>query len=156
MNLATGDIYIKRESVQHILCPNSILQTFSAKQGGTPTLSLVKFLPWDIGCIRVSTGLAPEPEPLFVDVYGHLGIDSRNRVYMKNWFWRGHGTWAPRFHTYFLIDPGIDFSPLNTTINTSSGKDLWLLCQCKDGVVTLKVHKIENFFGSDFEICTFS
>jgi hypothetical protein len=23
-------------------------------------------------------------EPVFVDVYGHLGIDSRNRVYMKN------------------------------------------------------------------------
>ncbi len=43
-------------------------------------------------------------EPVFVDVYGHLSIDSRNRVYMKNWFWRGHGTWAFRFHTYFLID----------------------------------------------------
>jgi hypothetical protein len=31
MNLATGDIYILREGVQHILCPNSILQTFIAK-----------------------------------------------------------------------------------------------------------------------------
>ncbi len=29
---------------------------------------------------------------------------SENRFHMKNWFWRGHGTWAPRFHTYFLID----------------------------------------------------
>ncbi len=43
-------------------------------------------------------------ELVFVDVYGLLGIDSRNRVHMKNLFWRGHGTWAPRFHTYFVID----------------------------------------------------
>ncbi len=35
--------------------------------------------------------------PVFVDVYGHLGIDSKNRFIMKYWFWRGHGTWAPRF-----------------------------------------------------------
>ncbi len=37
------------------------------------------------------------PGPVFVDVYGHLGIDSKNRFWMKNWFWHGHGTWAPRF-----------------------------------------------------------
>ncbi len=35
-----------------------------------------------------------QAEPVFVDVYGHLGIDSKNRFRMKNWFWRGHGTWA--------------------------------------------------------------
>ncbi len=46
----------------------------------------------------------PVSEPVFVDVYGHLGIDSKNRFHMKNWLWRGHGTWAPRFQTYFLID----------------------------------------------------
>ncbi len=25
-------------------------------------------------------------EPVFVDVYGHLGIDSKNRFHLKNWF----------------------------------------------------------------------
>ncbi len=32
--------------------------------------------------------LSPESEPVFVNIYGHLGIDSRNRVHTKNWFWR--------------------------------------------------------------------
>jgi hypothetical protein len=62
-------------------------------------------------------------EPVFVEVYGHLGIDSENQFQMKNWFWRGHGTWAPRFHTYFLIDSrNRFFTPFfYTTTNTSSG-----------------------------------
>jgi hypothetical protein len=59
-----------------------------------------QFRAWRAG----TTSLFVVPEPVFVEVYGHLGIDSEIRFHMKNWFWRGHGTWAPRFHTYFLID----------------------------------------------------
>ncbi len=36
---------------------------------------------------------------------------------------------------------------MSTGLAPEPGKDLWLLCQCKGGVVTLKVHKIENFLA---------
>ncbi len=63
----------------------------SEQQGGKLFRLLSQWRP------RIRPLLAPQAGPVFVDVYGHLGIDSKNRFRMKIWFWRGHGTWAPRF-----------------------------------------------------------
>ncbi len=39
---------------------------------------------WGLGTAEEEGYRTGPPEPVFVDVYGHLGIDSKNRFYMKN------------------------------------------------------------------------
>ncbi len=44
---------------------------------------LLKFIP-RICSAALFPDTSPPPGPVFVDVYGHLGIDSKNRFRMKN------------------------------------------------------------------------